>query len=45
MAKIINKNHAFMDINLQFCHYSVFIVHKINSCNNATQLLYIQAHF
>ena len=27
-----------MDINLQFCHYSVFIVHKINSCNNATQL-------
>lgn len=33
-----------MDINLQFC-YSVFIAHKINSCNNATQLLYIQAHF
>lgn len=34
-----------MDINLQFCYYSVFIVHKINSCNNGTQLLYIQAHF
>lgn len=34
-----------MDINLQFCYYSVFIVHEINSCNNATQLQYIQAHF